>query len=183
MKNLTFSVLFIFYTLLSHAQIFFGSQQLITQNAVSQTETLFPADLNGDGYQDLLTSNEGDQSVAWFRNNSGSGSFYGPFKVANDVSQPAAAIAFDADGDGDKDIVYASWEKSQIYCFLNQDGMGDFGQRKIIDSYANGVWTLQYADVDGDGDFDLVSAHREGNSIVWYENLDGKANFSEKKNN
>lgn len=181
MKNLTFSVLFTFYTLLSQAQIFFGSQQVITQNAVSRTETLFAADLDGDGYQDLLTSNDGDQSIAWFRNVAGSGSFSGPVKLATDASQPAAAIAFDADGDGDKDIVYASWEKSQIYLLLNRDGLGDFGQQKIIDSNASGVWSLHHADLDGDGDIDLVSALREGNSIVWYENLDGKANYSAKK--
>jgi len=178
----------VFFTLLligftyftSYGQIFFGEQQLISASGISRPETIFSTDLDGDGDMDILTSSYGDKSVSWFENLDGMGNFTPPVFLDPDVPQPAGAIAEDLDGDGDPDIIYASWERDEIFWKKNL-GAGLFGNPQIIDDYASGVWKLYSSDIDGDGDPDLVVPLREGHGVVWYENMDGTGNFSEKK--
>ncbi|HAQ37378.1 MAG TPA: FG-GAP-like repeat-containing protein [Saprospiraceae bacterium] len=180
MKNIFSLILISFTGFISYGQIFFGEQQLISTAGISRPETIFSTDLDGDGDMDILTSNYGDKSVSWFENLDGKGNFSPPVFLDPDVPQPAGAIANDLDGDGDPDIIYASWERDEIFWKKNL-GSGIFGNPQIIDDYASGVWKLYSSDIDGDGDADLIIPLREGHGLVWYENMDGSGNFSEKK--
>ena len=51
-----------------------------------------------------------------------------------------------------------------------------FGSRNIISTVADGADSVFAADVDSDGDMDVLSASREDDKIAWYEN-DGIQNF------
>ena len=42
---------------------------------------------------------------------------------------------------------------------------------------ANGARSVYAADLDGDGDADVLSASRFDDKIAWYENTDGKGAF------
>ena len=48
----------------------------------------------------------------------------------------------------------------------------------VSSSYVNFAWSVYAADVDGDGDMDVLSASSSDNKIAWYEN-DGSENFTE----
>jgi hypothetical protein len=50
-------------------------------------------------------------------------------------------------------------------------------QENIITNEANTAWFTDVADIDGDGDNDILSASSGDNKIAWYENLDGQGNF------
>ncbi|MGY8767761.1 MAG: SUMF1/EgtB/PvdO family nonheme iron enzyme [Pirellulales bacterium] len=50
---------------------------------------------------------------------------------------------------------------------------------QIISTSADNALSVFAADVDGDGDLDILSASMNDDKIVWYEN-DGKENFTEK---
>ncbi|WP_433991554.1 VCBS repeat-containing protein [Kordia algicida OT-1] len=39
---------------------------------------------------------------------------------------------------------------------------------------------VKFADIDGDGDLDLISTNKNPLELVWFENLDGTGNYSEK---
>ncbi|MDB5387433.1 MAG: hypothetical protein JWM11_3079 [Planctomycetaceae bacterium] len=54
---------------------------------------------------------------------------------------------------------------------------GQFGPANPINSTALGAFTIDAADMDGDGDLDLLSASYNDNTIAWYEN-DGHQNFT-----
>ena len=47
-----------------------------------------------------------------------------------------------------------------------------------ISTSANGAYSVHAADVDGDGDMDVLSASYEDGKIAWYEN-DGSESFTE----
>ena len=46
----------------------------------------------------------------------------------------------------------------------------NFTAANIVTS-ANGAFSVHVADMDGDGDLDIISASAYDNAIAWYENL------------
>ncbi|MCP4422281.1 MAG: VCBS repeat-containing protein, partial [Chloroflexi bacterium] len=52
-----------------------------------------------------------------------------------------------------------------------------FGAQQIIDANSTDARSVHAADLDGDGDPDVVAASRGNSRIVWYENLNGKGVF------
>ncbi len=86
-------------------------------------------------------------------------------------------LAEDIDGDGDLDVIYGGSESNMIAWQENLDGLGHFGENKIITSQAINVVALVLVDVDNDGDKDLVSSSSGDGKIAWYRNL-GQGNFS-----
>ncbi|MBW1787676.1 MAG: VCBS repeat-containing protein [Deltaproteobacteria bacterium] len=62
--------------------------------------------------------------------------------------------------------------------WYENDGLGNFTTNTITTSDVN-VWCVFAADMDGDGDMDVISASESysNDSITWYEN-DGLGNFT-----
>ncbi len=46
-----------------------------------------------------------------------------------------------------------------------------FGPQRVITTAADGAVSVHAADLDGDGDIDVLSASRWDDKIAWYENL------------
>ena len=55
--------------------------------------------------------------------------------------------------------------------------IAQFGAQRIITTEADGSRIICAADLDGDGNIDIVSANNFGNNLTWYKNLDGLGNF------
>jgi len=63
----------------------------------------------------------------------------------------------DLDGDGDADVLSASWIDDKIDWYEDLGG-GSLGPQQVISVAANGAVCVQTADPDGDGDRDALSA-------------------------
>ncbi|GAG56249.1 unnamed protein product, partial [marine sediment metagenome] len=61
--------------------------------------------------------------------------------------------------------------------WYENDGEENFAER-VINTSADVAFSVFAADVDGDGDLDVLSAFSDGDTIAWYEN-DGDENFTE----
>jgi hypothetical protein len=81
----------------------------------------------------------------------------------------------DVDGDGDMDVLSASFYDLKIAWYEN-DGNENFTPHTITTS-ASGASSVFAVDIDGDGDMDVLSASYMDNKIAWYEN-DGNENFT-----
>ena len=54
-------------------------------------------------------------------------------------------------------------------------GNGEFGPARVIDANADAVHRVHAADLDGDGDPDVLSACHGDDTVAWYENLGNSA--------
>ena len=103
---------------------------------------------------------------------------FGPQQVISTSADSARSVhAADLDGDGDLDIISASRFDDKIAWYENINGLGTFGPQRIISITADGAWNVDAADVDGDGDIDVLSASTNDDKIAWYENTDGLGTF------
>ncbi len=56
-----------------------------------------------------------------------------------------------------------------------------FSEQILIDDRTDGVTSVFCADLDGDGDFDVLAASFLDHEIAWYENTDGLGTFGEQQ--
>ena len=86
----------------------FGPQQVISTEVVKPW-SVYAGDLDGDGDLDVLSASDEDNKIAWYENTDGRGSF-GPQQVITTEEDSASSVyAGDLDGDGDLDVLSASW--------------------------------------------------------------------------
>ena len=100
-----------------------------------------------------------------------------PFATQPPISTTAdsaeAVASGDVDGDGDSDVVSASFLGDTIAWYENTNGAGGAWTPHTITTGADGARATVAADVDGDGDVDVVSASLVDDKVAWYENTDG----------
>jgi hypothetical protein len=156
----------------------FGPQQIISTEAHLPVSVL-AADIDGDGKLDVLTAARYDNNIAWYKNEDGQGNF-GTLNLIGLLDEAKSVYASDMDGDGDMDVLATASFLDVVVWYENMDGNGSFSSQKIIDSNADGAFSVIAADIDGDGDMDVVSAS-DFSGLAWYENLDGNGNFSTTK--
>jgi hypothetical protein len=97
--------------------------------------------------------------------------------VAPDFFGAQGVYATDIDGDGDTDVVAASFPGNQIIWWEN-DGSGAFTAHVVTENFS-GASNVHAADMDGDGDLDLLGTALSGNEVAWWEN-DGEQAFTKR---
>jgi hypothetical protein len=153
----------------------FGPQQLLT-NTADGVNSAYAADLDGDGDLDVLAASQFDDSVSWFENTDGAGSFGAANVFTTSANGAFAVTAGDVDGDGDLDPISASPFDNRVGWYPN-DGSGGMGTRIDVTTAANGAASAAVADLDDDGDLDVLSASFLDNRIAWYANSNGLGSF------
>jgi len=137
--------------------------------------SVFAADLDGDGDLDLATADYFLSGTVSVLLNNGDGTF-GPHSVYLVGAGPFSVFAADFDGDGALDLATANatrpYRDSTVSVLLN-DGDGTFGPYSIY-LVGDTPWSLFAADLDGNGDLDLVTADtRSDSTSVLLNNGDG----------
>lgn len=150
----------------------FSSEKVITLLA-DGARSVFAADLDGDGDADVLSGSEFDDKVAWYENTDGLGNFGSQMVISTAGDGVRDVHAVDMDGDGDLDVVAASANDDEISWYENTNGLGSFGSQMVITSAREYPLEIHTADIDGDGDMDVLIAASDSDYIVWQENLNG----------
>ena len=147
------------------------------------------ADFDADGDLDVAASSWvlGNQ-FAWFENDGTPGDGHWKKRmIESDVEETRTMRAADFDGDGDADLLGTGRKVQSVVWYENQRVAGSIAWKKrLIDDTSPFPAHGNPADMDGDGDVDVVMAlgfyyrpgdgdpaasqHREQNQIVWYEN-------------
>ncbi|MCB2154794.1 VCBS repeat-containing protein, partial [bacterium] len=156
---------------LDEASADFGPQQTIT-TAADGANSVFAADIDGDGDQDVLSASRYDDRIAWYENrlDEESADFGSQQTITTAADGAYSVFAADFDGDGDQDVLSASYDDDRIAWYENTHGAGTFGAQQTITTAADGAKSVFAADLDGDGDVDVLSASFYDHKIAWYEN-------------
>lgn len=155
----------------------FGPQIIINDN-VFAIFTVLGADIDGDSDIDVFTIERNNGKISWYENLDGSGNFGSQNIISNALDWPIHGVLADLDNDGDIDIVSHAYDGNKIVWFENLDGLGTYSNHIIISSDVNRPITVFCADIDMDGDLDIISTSLMDNKIAWYENMNGDGDFS-----
>ncbi len=147
----------------------FDFQRLLPQKYSSQGPGMAVGDVNKDGLQDFFVGNGYEVKGKLFIQNS-NGSFSSkPLEAGQKFEEDAGCLFFDADGDGDDDLLVTSgtneFAKNSAYylprLYIN-DGKGNFTRSTTaIPANLTGITTVVKAcDFDKDGDVDLFIGGR-----------------------
>ena len=156
-----------------------GGEVPFNEHVLSDTadgpRSVFAADLDGDGDLDILTASEFDNKIAWYQSNGGL-----PVTFTDEIVISTAAIgawsvfAMDVDGDGDTDVLSASDGDNKIAWYENDGALFPTFTERVISTDALGAHSVFAADLDGDGDTDVLSGSLSDTKVAWYEN-DGQS--------
>ena len=136
---------------------------------------VYSADIDGDGDLDVLSVADQDDALAWHENVSGDGTVWvsRTISVSPPFSPLYAVAAGDLDGDGDQDVISSVGYAGQIAWYENTLGNGTAWTTHTMDLVVDLLRFARSADVDGDGDLDVLWASSYANKIAWYDNTAG----------
>ncbi|MDB4780253.1 VCBS repeat-containing protein [Planctomycetota bacterium] len=149
---------------------FAGVSQLVNAAPLGAPWSLEDADLDLDGDLDLVVGARGQGSIFWYAND-GTGRFGEQRTVTTAAEGVFSIVAFDADGDGDDEIVAAESVSDSVVLYLN-DG-ANFGVQIVLDASLDGPRSVAAGDVDGDGDLDVIAGSLNDDTVAWYPNMSG----------
>ncbi len=147
----------------------FTNEVLVTDSAF-RANNIHVEDLDDDGDMDIVTTEFGAARLAWYENLTTG--FSAPRTISKNVSRAGNLTTKDMDGDGDLDILVAVSSSGEIAWFKNQNNsLGDrFGSKILVSDSASIAADVDAADLDNDGDLDIISASRGDDKLAWYEN-------------
>ncbi len=131
--------------------------------------SVYAADVDGDGDMDVLGAASGAYDITWWENTAGDGTAWTEHTVDGEFDGARCVFSADVDGDGDMDILGAAFLGDEITWWENTTGDGTAWTEHTVDGAFDGAWCVFSADVDGDGDMDILGAAQYADDITWWE--------------
>ncbi len=155
------------------------TSEVIVDDQIFGPKAVHVTDVDGDNDNDILVASFGGIQFSWYENLDGAGNFGPRITISENMNYGSSISSGDLDGDGDQDVIVSAYGAAEIVWFENMDGMGSFqvGQGLFYD-LNNSATDVTVADVDLDGDLDVMASCEGENNIIWFENADGNGYFS-----
>jgi hypothetical protein len=174
LRNRTAAVLALIFLLaagpaLAQADCAGFRENSLASGGTNGAEALFAADLDGDGDEDIISASYNDDMIAWYENDGATPPAFTQHVITTEADGVAALFAIDVDLDNDIDILAASPFDDEIAVYENIGSGTPAFFKSVISSSATHAVDVFAADVDGDGDIDILSASFGDNTIAWYE--------------
>jgi hypothetical protein len=149
------------------------SDRQTLHGSMSGAIKVFAGDADGDGDTDVVASAYWAGEIVLFLNRGGDPVEWDSRIIVSDFTNAGAAVLADVDQDGRVDILGGADELGQVAWWRNNGGdPAEWNQTTIVSGFA-GVHDVAVADVDGDGDVDLVVPGYEADEIAWWRNDGG----------
>ena len=147
---------------LGHGNGTFGPTVNFSAGALATS--LAAADFNEDGNQDLVVANHGSSTLAVLLGN-GLGGFGAPTTLPV-VNFPSYVLSADVNNDGHADLLVSSSLDSN-FNVITGDGSGGFPSTVTYSlGQDDSIWSMTCADVNFDGNLDLITPCPLGNAVA-----------------
>ena len=103
---------------------------------------------------------------------------FGPLvTISTTTANPRYLLTPDIDNDGATDLFCYSADDLKMRWYRNMDGQGTFSDEIIISENIAFYISIDFVDIDSDGDKDIIYLENNPRKLEWLENLDGQGNF------
>ncbi len=130
---------------------------------------LYSEDINGDGYMDVLSAAESSGYIIWWQNSDSAPGIYWTKHIVSDGNFYMSIHSDDIDGDGDMDVLSGARQVNDITWYENDDGSGTSWTEHIIDGDVQYPDCVYSADINGDGDMDVLGGAPWAYAITWWD--------------
>lgn len=148
----------------------FSGVNVVTQN-LRKPEVVVATDFDDDTDVDLVvTSSLSPNVVTWFSND-GTGAMTREGNILDIPGSPNAMDLADVGSDGDQDILVSYPFQDEFYFIENtRDATGTESYAAAVRTASNNMdpEQLQFADLDLDGNLDVIVAEHGPDEMVWY---------------
>ncbi len=153
------------------------------EGLANQPYSVFALDVDGDGDIDVLSASRQDDKIAWYENDGSSDPSFtmrvitedpdGPGGIQGFADQPWSVFAIDVDGDGDIDVLSASFDDAKVAWYENDGGSPPTFTGHVITTIGFQTVSVFAKDIDGDGDIDVISGSFPCCDLTWFESDGG----------
>ncbi|MGV6832516.1 MAG: T9SS type A sorting domain-containing protein [bacterium] len=155
----------------------FGAEVVI-DNTLTDPGEVIAGDINLDGTIDIATVVYTDNKTVWYSND-GSGSFTAETDIENGSTDgPYYMDMVDYDGDTDLDVVVGFFNTGAIEIYYNQyieSGTMTVSWVKdtqtVDSSGSTFLFNVDFADVNNDGQQDVIKVDFSGGEVVWFDKI------------
>jgi hypothetical protein len=173
MKTITLSLLLQLFLLVGIQSLDGQELHFSKQDADTEFEGpggIYMADLNDDGRNDIVAASIDANTIAWWESSQTKPYTWTRHTVDNEFVGAVYVYADDIDNDGLQDLLGAGYYGNEIAWWHNEGGSPLTWVRQTIASNYTHAHEVRAADVDLDGDLDVLAASASLHVISWFEN-------------
>jgi len=142
----------------------------VINNSFGGTQSVCAVDIDLDGDVDVLGAAGGDSEIAIWYNEGGDPINWQKQTIDSNFGMAHWVSSCDVDGDSIPDVLGAAFTHNDITWWRNGGGNPISWEEQTIDGMFSGPLTVKGADVDGDGDNDVIGSAWITDDIAWWEN-------------
>lgn len=138
--------------------------------------SVWAADIEGDGDMDVLGASKTQFDtfdITLWMNEDGLGQSWSARIIDGAFDGAKSVCTGDVDGDGDLDVLGAAAYVDEIAWWENMDGSATVWTKHTIGGSFDGAWSVHAADMDSDGDLDVIGTAYYLDAVALWTNTDG----------
>jgi hypothetical protein len=146
------------------------TQHLLAPGSTAVANSTAVLDVDRDGDPDIVTASQETDQVAWFENSGGVVPRWTLHVLSTTSDFATSVYGADLDGDGDLDLLSSSFFDNTIAWYENDGATPPSFTKRAVSTDAPGARSVFAADLDRDGDMDVISATQNDQKVVWHVN-------------